>query len=234
LQQVQRLTALRRNPPASAEDLAAAKAVVDELCRPIRDAIVLLETLVTIQPSMERKSLLGSAYKRLALVEAAAGRESEEMDAIERMKDYYAEAEQLGRNGSVADIFYPGLNHLMADLAVHAGTPGWPGLSPLSVETVRNSLAAKVRDDPDFWSVVGETELRLYEALSGGTLATERAWIERALNDLARRVAATRLWGSVYDNAQFLLPKYAARASDDERHAADAILSLLARLAGTA
>jgi hypothetical protein len=234
LQQVQRLTALRRNPPASAEDLASAKAVVDESRRTMLDAIKLLKTLVTIQPSMERKSLLGSAYKRLALVEAAAGRKSNEMVAIERMKAYYAEAEQLGRDGSVADIFYPALNHLMADLAVHAGTPGWPGLSPLSVETVRNSLAAKVRDDPDFWSVVGETELRLYEALSGGTLATERAQIERELTDLAGRVAATRLWGSVHDNARFLLPKYAARVSGDEQQAADGILSLLERLAGAA
>jgi hypothetical protein len=231
---VQRLTALRGNPAASAEELAGAETVVDASRRTILEAIALLETLVKIQASMERKSLLGAAYKRLALVEAATGCEHEEMMAIEQMKAYYAEAEQLGRDGSVADIFYPALNHLVADLVVHAGTPGWPGLSPLSVEAVRTSLAAKVRDDPDFWSVVGETELRLYEALAGGTLATERDRIERELADLAGRVASTRLWDSVYDNARFLLPKYAARVSDDERLAADGILSLLARLAGAA
>ena len=38
----------------------------------IADAMALLDTLLAVGPTVERESLYGSAYKRLAMIEAAA------------------------------------------------------------------------------------------------------------------------------------------------------------------
>jgi tetratricopeptide (TPR) repeat protein len=198
----------------------------------IKQAISWLEKIASLQPSMERESLLGSAYKRLALVEAAAQRTEEEAQAIQQMSAHYVCAVTLGRASGSADLFYPAINHLVAELVLNAGKPGWTGLDPDSVEIVRNSLSAKVRTDPDFWSVVGETELQLYEALSRRDLSSNRTTIEQEFKDVYERVSAVNMWRSVYDNAEFVLPKYAARAAKDEKRAAGEVLSLLRRFAG--
>ncbi len=42
----------------------------------------------------------------------------------------------------------------------------------------------------------------------------------------------THLWRSVYDTANFVLPKYAARATGAERDAANQILAVLGEFAG--
>ena len=86
----------------------------------IEKAIALLEQLVAIEPSMERESLCGSAYKRLALLEGAAKRSREEGKAITSMLESYARAEALGRKDHL-DFFYPAMNRMAAELALHAG-----------------------------------------------------------------------------------------------------------------
>jgi tetratricopeptide (TPR) repeat protein len=198
----------------------------------IEQAISWLEKIAALQPSMERESLLASAYKRLALLEAASRRTDQETRAIEEMRAHYANALTLGRTSGSTDLFYPALNNLVAELVLNAGRDDWKGLDPDFVDILRNSLGVKVRNDPDFWSVVGETELRLYEALSRGDLASSRETIEREFRDVYERVTAVNMWRSVYDNAEFVLPKYAARASDAEKRAAKDVLSLLRQLAG--
>jgi hypothetical protein len=92
---------------------------------------------------------------------------------------------------------------------------------------LRKSLQARSATDPDFWSVVGETELDQYEALAARKLAPARAQLARAYEDLHKRVTATRMWGSVYDTACLVLPNYASRASGKERAAANELLALL-------
>jgi hypothetical protein len=95
---------------------------------------------------------------------------------------------------------------------------------------VRNDLAAKTRDDPDFWSVVGLTELRLYEAIAERKLAIELDAIMREYDDLHARVSATTSWGSVRDQVRFVLPKYEARATAPEKKAAIALTRYLENL----
>ena len=51
-------------------------------------------------------------------------------------------------------------------MALHAGTRRWRSLDRETVKILRQSLQAKSATDPDFWSVVGETELDQYEALA--------------------------------------------------------------------
>ena len=62
----------------------------------IKNGIALLEKLDELHPTMERESLRGSAYKRLALIAAAAGQAAEERRAIEATRRHYARAVAIG------------------------------------------------------------------------------------------------------------------------------------------
>jgi tetratricopeptide (TPR) repeat protein len=228
-------TADRKARVAAKRSLAAAeralRASVGSARESIREATTLLEKLVSVHPTMERESIYASAYKRLALVEAAAGRRGEEPRAIEGMKLHYERAAEIAREEKLPNAFYPALNQLAAELALNAGRRGWKGLDASIVKSTRSSLDAKSKDDPDFWSVVGQTELQLYEDLAGGKLASKRTALEKGYQDLYRRVSAQWLWSSAYDTTQFVLQKYSARASAKESKAAEGLLAFLAGLA---
>jgi hypothetical protein len=116
---------------------------------------------------------------------------------------------------------------------MNAGDPGWAGLDPQTVQTVRGSLDMRARDDPDFWVLVGQTELEMYEALSRRGLAAIAERLARDFNALKQRVPSARMWGSVYDNAQFLLGFYAKRVQEAEVKAANDLVAVLRRLAST-
>ena len=96
----------------------------------IRAALDLLEGLTKLQPSIEREDLCGSAWKRLALLEAIAGRSDKELAAINNMKASYARAEALARASNHSELFYPALNRMAAELIVDAGKKGWTRFNP--------------------------------------------------------------------------------------------------------
>jgi len=200
----------------------------------IAAALHILEQATALQPTMERESLCGSAWKRLALVEAAARNSRDEAKAIEMMKIHYGRAEQLARAGNSDSLFYPALNRMAAELAADAGKPRWRNFDPVAVADVRASLAAKARDDPDFWSVVGLTELRIYLAIADHKLASELDTVLREFDDLYTRVSAPSEWSSVLDQLRFVLPKYAARATTAEKKAVERLTTHLQGRARTA
>ena len=215
------LERLRREPAPDAARFAAAR---DE----IASNIDLVKVLTTVQPSMERESVLGSAYKRLALIARLEKDDAAETEAIRRMQHHYARAEEIGRAQSLGDVFYPAVNRMAAELFLNAGDAGWGGLAADDVAWLQRTLATKTSEDPDFWSVVGVIELRIYEAVSSRTLADALVDIETRLEDLHSRVAAPRMWASVHDSAQFVLQKYAARVQNAaEQSASDTLLSRL-------
>jgi len=195
----------------------------------IASAIDQLEQLVAIEPSMERTSLLGSAYKRLALIAESEEDAKAEAAAIAAMRTYYEQAERIGREHKLSDFFYPALNRLSAEFALGNGPVQ---LDPQAVAAIRANLESAVRDKPDFWSVVGQTELLVYEALERGDLAAQASTIIAAYDDLQLRIQTEWMWASVYDQAQFVLPKYAKRASPNEREAAKRVIDRLATLSG--
>jgi hypothetical protein len=197
----------------------------------VKDALALLDKLVAMQSTIERESIYGSACKRLALIEAAGSRSTEERQAIEAMKLHYERATVIARQSQAADLFYPALNYLAADLVLNAGRPGWKGLEASMVEATQASLDAKNLTDPDFWSVVGQTELQLYRALAGGKFTSARESLEKEYQDLYRRVSAPWMWSSVYDTTHFVLQKYATRASAKEKKVAATLLASLATFA---
>jgi hypothetical protein len=209
---------------AGAEALRAARV-------PILEAISGLAGLRDLQTTMERESLLGSAYKRLAMLAARAGDEEAATEAITRMIVHYGEAERLAEETAPADRFYPAMNRMAAELALHAGKQDWKRLEPGAVDTARACLRARIASDPDFWSVVGEIELAFYEALSAGALAPALKALCDAYDDVGRRVTSAWRWKSVRDQLDFVLPRYVARASASERDAAGRLRDHLTRLA---
>jgi tetratricopeptide (TPR) repeat protein len=193
----------------------------------IAQSLELLTKLIAVGPTMERANLIGSAYKRKALVDGAAGRRARIRRDLEQMRASYQKAQDLGEKTGAPDVFYPAANRLTADVALHAGTRRWRALDRETASIVRKSLEARSAADPDFWSVVGETELDQYEALARRKLAPALRKLLRAYEDLHKRVTATRMWASVYDTACLVLPNYASRATGRERTAANELLAQL-------
>jgi tetratricopeptide (TPR) repeat protein len=200
---------------------------LDKARAEIGAALKLLEGLTHLQPSIERESLCGSAWKRLALLERIAERPNDELAAIAQMKAFYGQAETRARENRDPGLFYPALNRMAAELVVDAAKPGWSGFDSAIVAEVRECLTTKAHDDPDFWSIAGLTELRLYLAMAGATLAREASSIEREFTDLRNRVSARWMWSSVNDQASFVLPTYSARVGGADRKAAEHLQALL-------
>jgi hypothetical protein len=94
-------------------------------------------------------------------------------------------------------------------------------------------LQTKAATDPDFWSVVGSVELRIYEALANGSLAASVEGIVRDLTNVKARANAPTLWESPRDQAVFALsPLTTGRTlSKAERDAALRLLDLLEEFA---
>src|SRR5262249_51197477 len=149
--------------------------------------------------------------------------------AIDAMKDCYAEAEKIGRDNKLEGFYYPALNRLSAEFALGNGPVS---LEPQAVASIRADLDSMVRDKPDFWNVVSQIELRLYESLSRGDLAAEVSKIVAAYDDLHLRIQMEWMWSSVYDQAQFVLPKYAKSGSASEQEATKRVIGRLGELSG--
>ena len=90
----------------------------------IRKHLAFLEQVTDLQPTIERSSLCGSAWKRIAMIETLGKRKSEEDHAIGKMRDHYRAAEDLARRSRDPGLFYPALNSLCAELALRAGVTG--------------------------------------------------------------------------------------------------------------
>jgi tetratricopeptide (TPR) repeat protein len=201
----------------------------------IRSALESLQALAQLQPTLERHSLHGSAWKRLALVERMAGDAAAERQALSRSAAAYAQAEDLARRQGEPLLFYPALNRMALELVVHADDPRWAGFGPGAGQAVRTSLLAKEQRDPDFWCYAGLVELDVYEALARRTLATALdgapdsggAGILTRYTELHARVSALSMWGSVADTAGLVLLPYAASSSKPEAAAAQRLLALL-------
>lgn len=200
---------------------------VERADRLIVQSIDLLTRLIAVEQTMERASLIGSAYKRWALVSAAAGRAGRVQQDLRRMQTAYRDAQALGEKAGAPDVYYPASNRLTAEVALHAGTRRGGTLDRNTVAILRRSLQTRSATDPDFWTVVGETELDQYEAIAARKLAPARRPLSRAYEDLHNRVTATRMWASVYDTACLVLPNYASRATGKERAAANELLAQL-------
>jgi tetratricopeptide (TPR) repeat protein len=207
---------------AASRDRDPASLLADEITI-IATALDRLDQLTRAHRTRERLSLCGSACKRLALVEAMAGHQDKEHEAIARMRDYYQGAERLALEVGDDELFYPALNRMAAAIVVDGATAQWRGFDPSETQPVRESLARKAANDPDFWSLVGAIELDLYVALGAREIAKHVDAIIGRYADLHSRDGSTR-WRSVLDQLEFVLPRYAASAAPPEKEAAGKLL----------
>jgi tetratricopeptide (TPR) repeat protein len=231
-EQLGNLRALRGWAVAEAAPSGAAGAAALEQGRAgIAQALQDLQALTSLQPTLERHSLCGSAWKRMAMLERKAGNGAAERLALRAAADCYRSAEALALACQHPELFYPVLNRMALDLVVHIGAADWKGFDAAATSAARGSLQAKATADPDFWSYAGLSDLDLYEAIAAGALAERAAGVAAGYADLHSRVSSPRLWASVADQAQLVLTAYASVASASER---DAALALLATLQGYA
>jgi hypothetical protein len=217
------------------------EAAIETARNEIGEAQKLLDSLTNaVQPSIERQSLRGSAWKRIALVERLAGRPQQEADAIQKMHDCYLAAEKLARDSNDSSLFYPAMNRMAAEIIIHSGKAGWEGLNKDDLDAVRKNLNDKAHNDPNFWSIAGLVELDLYEALArrdnpddcSGKLAEALPGLVRGYDDLYGRVSSMSMWSSVYDQARFILEKYSESVpTPQDKDAAKELLTLLRQMA---
>ena len=199
--------------------------------RCINEGIAQLERLVALQPTQDRESLLGSAYKRLAMVEgrqpAPEKNRAAELKALHSMVQHYAAAEALARQNQAANLYYPAMNGLSAELRLAWLQHRAPKIDEQRLAEVRHSIEQAARERPDFWCVVGQTELRLLQAVAQGQLAAVADDLLQAFGDLKLRVSSSSPWDTVYAQARFTLEAYQAAASVGEARAAAQVLKVL-------
>ena len=199
----------------------------------IRAGIAQLERLAALQPTLERANLLGSAWKRLTMVEWQAGRKTEATEALDAMVEHYAAAEAMARKAGDDTLFYPAKNGISAELRRAFLNKHLPKLDAERFEVVGASVQKAATERPDFWSVVGQTELEVLAALARAALAPAEPGLSAALRRLKARVPAVWMWDSVYNEAQFTLQPYIEMvgAQPAEKLAAQSLLDTLKELA---
>lgn len=204
-----------------------AAATRDEIAK----ALDLLAQISDLGSTAERQNLMGSAYKRLAMLETALGDDDAAAKALAATADHYRRAlEDCEAEGGV-NLHYPALNWLAADIAANVGRPGWSGLDAHVVSLARESLARKNDEDADFWSVSGEVQLAILTSVAKRDLGAQLTSAIEAFDDLHDRVPGANLWHSAYDQAHFVLDPYIRHASPDEAASARKLLGYLRRAA---
>jgi len=193
----------------------------------IREALDALEALCRLQPTLERHSLRGSAWKRLALLERRAGDARAEQKAVVEAAAAYREAETLAGAQGHPELFYPGLNRMGLELVAALGDRGWKGFDADSAATLRHSVETACEADPDFWSVVGLVELELYHALAAHGLAQRGAAMEAGFASAHNSMPSAEPWRTVAEEAEFVLVPYAQAVGGVEGQAAHRLLKLL-------
>jgi hypothetical protein len=211
-----------------AASTGARKTALNAAREQISEARTLLDTLLAIGSTVEREVIYGSAFKRLAMIEAEAGDSDAERKALKGMKLHYGKAEDIAKKQKAVNLYYPAMNRMAAELALLEGRDSGAAFRPGDVAAARESLIAAALGRPDFWSVVGQTELNMYEALSARALGENLATLTTQFEKLHDRVPlASKSWASVYDNATFVLQKYRSHARAPEKEAAAKLLKLL-------
>jgi CHAT domain-containing protein len=199
----------------------------------IKAEIARIEQLTEFEETMERSDILGAAMKRLSELEKLDGRAAAARRAVEGMARYYRRGLDLAHERNADNLFYPAINVVAAELVL--GDPSRKKRQtqlPASLfDDARRSIKAKNKQSPDFWTLVAEPQLRLYEGLLKATIIKEAPAVVRELRDVHRRSQGTAQWSSVEDTLRFVLDPYLKRAGKKAGHAARSVLAEIEKLA---
>lgn len=135
--------------------------------------------------------------------------------------------ETLARKAGANNFHDPAKNCIGAELRAAFLKMRLPKIDAARFKAVSASLDQAAIDQPDFRTLAGQTELRIFDALARGQLASAAPALITALQDLKARVPTTWLWDSVYAEAQFTLLPYLAMARGAEKNAAQGLLEEL-------
>jgi hypothetical protein len=147
------------------------------------------------------------------------------------MARHYGNAERLAREARADNLFYPGKNNISAELRLSFLERRPAELAAERMQAVQESLARAASTRPDFWSVVGQIELRLLAAVAAQQLAGVAPGLIGEFEELKSRVPAKTMWDSVHAEARFTLEPYQGVASAAEKRAAQALLDALQAMA---
>jgi hypothetical protein len=178
------------------------------------EAQALLEALVRIGPTAERKSLLGSLHKRRARGQAGTERQR----SLQAMIDAYGEAAKLG----AGNAWYPLLNEVSGLVAATWAAPSG-GLGAEARKTIAQRLARlqEIAGDQDtsqcdFWESAFRADLALVDSLWKCDLVERRLAIEKAYGDAIRRGREVREQRSVLDQIAFFIAMADGAAQVDQ------------------
>lgn len=202
---------------AAKESPQALNTVLSKARKQIRGAINLLTRVCKVQPTLGRTSLCGTAYKRLAWIEVLANDKPAEQKALQKMEEYFAEAERRAIASDPGRAYEPALQRLAAQLFVAAPAP-----VKADILRVQAQLKPWVESNPDFDNVAAMILAGLYLALLNGKLKLNGARLLNEFADLKRRVPAVLRWREVQMQADFVLDRYKAKASKAEKEAVTA------------
>ena len=170
----------------------------------------------------------GGKQRRGGRRAAVAG---ERLDALRKMALHYGNAERLAREANADNLFYPAKNGISAELRLAFLERRPAELAVDRMQAVQDSLARAAREKPDFWSVVGQIELRVLTAIAAQQLAGAAPGLIGEFEELKSRVPARTMWDSVHSEARFTLEPYQGIASAAEKRAAQALLEALQAMA---
>jgi len=213
----------------------AAQAGGAEKKEDVEKALAELQALIGIAPTPERASLMGSAYKRLALLLEP---DSENLvTTLDDMQKAYENAIELTPEAKRYAAFYPAMNAAAAAIGRQLAAGENRGELKLKDAFTRcEQLIAEANNKAaDFWSHTAEIELALYRSLHAGSLTRECDALEARYTTLAGRSGTRREWGSVRDQLAFLLfttgEKAQPRSRVATRRALDRLFKAVSKLA---
>ncbi len=167
----------------------------------INSAISDIKLLLKVGKTIERYSLLASAYKRKALVTRGDERDA----ALKKMEQYYKKAEELFRQQKKKSDYYSTLNRLTASVLRQCRQTG-SQIRDLDkcIEEIKKDARSGQNKDLSFWNAIAlvDADLVRYlgQAKSDGRVCCRIAKDYKA----QRRRATSREFHSVTEHIQFL------------------------------
>jgi hypothetical protein len=191
-------------------------------------AVAALQQLCAARPSSERLCLLGSACKRLYLLERHAHRNAAARTALQRAHAAYRDADLLVQQaGSEAERCYPLQNAFALALCLDTDGRHFDAEDRAALTSAQQAQAER----PDFWSEAGALEFRLWLALAEGRLPAEAEALQRAFEALRTLHNAPGDWASVADQAELVLAPRLRGGASGTAQAARMLLTQLQHFA---
>jgi len=190
---------------------AATAADVDAALARAREGLKVLHALTALLPTVERHTLIGSTWKRMALIERAGGRAQDERNSVTMMETAYRAALTLAEENDPSLWDRAATNVVAALIRQHLMVTGNVSKAaqtrpdPALRRRLREALAARADCEPDFWNHAARIELDLYAHLLGEALSPSMPAIVQRYENLQRSAPARSHWRTLGDQLEFVL-----------------------------